>query len=320
MRCPKCGTHNPPEEQLTYCKKCGTELRVVCPRCSADNPGHAEFCGECGLDLHPDRGYERAAGIRKDKDTVIVAGVLKKKPTLSTGMLAAAVGALLIVWIPIVLALKKRAQLNGCQSNLKKLVLAMQAYAQDNGGHAPMASDWTNALLPYIRERNVLICPSRPGKIGYSFNLSLNEMPLAQMTNSGTVIAFFESDAEENASGTQSLWLASPAHARGSNLAFADGTVRQSLTLPSDQYWTVKTKTLQIPAPAPGDASNSPEGAPTSGAPESGVSSASTPTPATPASPGPPDASGGNVGASSATPINPPSPAPPSPAPPSSVP
>ncbi|HEY0073600.1 MAG TPA: zinc ribbon domain-containing protein [Abditibacteriaceae bacterium] len=306
MRCPKCGTNNPPEEQLTYCKKCGTELRTVCPRCSADNPGNAEHCSDCGLDLHPDRGHERAAGIRKDKDTVIVAGVLKKKPTFSAGMLAAAVVALIIVWIPIFMVLKKRSQLQGCQGNLKKLALAMQAYARDNGGHAPTASDWTAALLPYVQDRNTLICPARPGKFGYSFNLGLNEAPLAQITNSGTVIAFFESDAEENSSGTQNLWLASSVHARGNNLAFADGTVRQSLTPPADQYWSVKSKTPQMPAPTPADASSSsPQGAPTSAIPDSGLSSGSPSAPVIPTvmPPTVPDGAG-----SSATPINPPPP------------
>ena len=249
MRCPKCGTNNPPEEQLTYCKKCGTELRTICPRCSADNPGNAEHCNECGLDLHPDLGHERMAGIRKDKDTVIVAGVLKKKPTISAGMLAFAIGALVVVWIPIIMAMKKRSQLNGCQSNLKKLALAMQAYARDNGGHAPTASDWTASLLPYVRDRNVFICPTRPGKVGYSFNLNMNEVPLTELTNAGTLIAFFESDVEENVSGSQTLWLASPVHSRGNNLAFADGTVRQALTTPPDQYWSVKMKSSPSPPP-----------------------------------------------------------------------
>jgi prepilin-type processing-associated H-X9-DG protein len=253
-------------------------LRTVCPRCSADNPGNAEHCNECGLDLHPDRGHERAAGIRKDKDTVIVAGVLKKKPTLSAGMLAAAVGALIIVWIPVVLALKKRSQFKGCQSNLKKLSLAMQVYARDNGGHAPTASDWTPALLPYLRDRNVLICPSRPGKIGYAFNLALNEVPLAQITNTGVVIAFFEGgDGKENANGFQSQWLASSAHSRGSNLAFADGTVRQSLSVPAAQYWTPKMKVQPtLPSGPGGDPTTDSSGSPGS-TPETMPSSAPLP-------------------------------------------
>ena len=250
MRCPGCGTINPPEEQLTYCKKCGTELRVVCPRCSADNPGHAEHCGECGLELHPDRGHERAAGIRVDTDTDIVAGVLKKRPTLSTGMIAAGFGVLLVIWIPIFSALRKKAQLTGCQSNLKKIAMAMQVYARDNGGHAPTGYEWSTQLLPYVKDRNSLMCPSRPGKVGYAFNLNLNEAPVAQINNSGTLIAFFETGSEKAASGTQNLWLARAAHSKGNNVVFVDGTVKQTRNVPPDQFWQAQIGSAPV-APAP---------------------------------------------------------------------
>ncbi len=249
MRCPNCGTNNPPEEQLTYCKKCGAELRTICPRCNADNPSDAEHCSDCGLELHPDRGHERIAGIRVEPDTDFIPAVLKKRPTLSTGMLGVALGVLVIVWIPIFLTLKKRAQFTGCQSNLKNLAMAMQAYAQDNEGHAPTADDWPTLLLRYVPDRKALECPSRPGHIGYAFNLGMSEAPLSHLNNSGSLIAFFETGDEKNLSGTQLMWLNPPAHSRGNNVVFADGTVRQALKAPIDQFWQAKVATLPQPAP-----------------------------------------------------------------------
>lgn len=278
MRCPKCGTYNSPEEQRTYCKKCGTELRVVCPRCSADNPGDAEHCNECGLELHPDRGHERAAGIRVDPNTAIIGGVLKQRPTFSTGMLAVAVGVLIVVWIPVFLSLKKRQQFVGCQSHLRQLAVAMQAYAHDTGGNAPSAYDWSTSLMPYMRDRNVLQCPSRPDKVGYGFNLNLNEVTLSRLNNAGTLIAFFEARGEKTISGTQTLWLTTPAHSKGNNLVFVDGTVRQSLNTPSDNFWSAASATAPpTPTPAPAqDKSSNTSNAPSGHSPATSQNSADT--------------------------------------------
>lgn len=177
-----------------------------------------------------------------------------ERPTLSTGMYAAALGVLLVIWIPIFLALKKKAQFTGCQSNLKKIAMAMQVYARDNGGHAPTAYEWSTQLLPYVKDSNTLVCPSRPGKIGYAFNLGLNEAPMAQINNSGTLIAFFETGSAKVASGTQNLWLAQPAHSKGNNVVFVDGTVRQSRNAPADQFWQTQiahVPVVPIPESAP---------------------------------------------------------------------
>lgn len=236
MKCPKCGTNNPPEEQLTYCRKCGTELRVVCPRCSADNAGNAEHCTECGLELHPDRGHERAAGIRKDPDLVTVAGVIKK-PTMSGGVLAIGVVTLLIVWFPIVVALRQRAQLNDCQSNLRKLAVALSVYARDSGGVYPDSNDWNESLSPYLRDRNTLACPSRSDKVGYAFNFNLNEFGAGSVPSPSTTIAFFDAKGGENVNGMEEIWLKSAAHWRGNNIVFLNGSTKVLREVPGRQYW-----------------------------------------------------------------------------------
>src|SRR5215470_17520572 len=44
-----CGHENPPSAH--FCDVCGARLPMPCPRCSAINRGHANFCSNCGIDL-----------------------------------------------------------------------------------------------------------------------------------------------------------------------------------------------------------------------------------------------------------------------------
>ncbi len=65
MRCPKCGADNP--DYAIYCGSCSEELPEVsaipagprtCPKCRRENPQGQKFCGDCGasLDLEPSEG------------------------------------------------------------------------------------------------------------------------------------------------------------------------------------------------------------------------------------------------------------------------
>ncbi len=47
MKCLKCQTENP--EGKKFCRKCGIEMVVVCPRCGAKLQADDTFCGDCGL-------------------------------------------------------------------------------------------------------------------------------------------------------------------------------------------------------------------------------------------------------------------------------
>jgi prepilin-type processing-associated H-X9-DG protein len=249
--------------------------------------------------LHPDRGHERVAGIHIEPDTDIIPEVFKKPPTISTGVLAAGIGALILVWLPIFVTLKKRAQFTGCQSNLRQIALAMQAYAQDNDGNAPEAYNWEGCLMPYLKDRNALICPARPGKVGYAFNLNLNEAPLSHLNNSGTLIAFFEADGGKSLSGTQGAWLNKLVHSKGNNLVFVDGSVRASVKPPANNFWGAKIAMPPTPTPVPA--------APNAGAPigSSGVTSSGVPQVSSEAAPVNPPI---NPLPPGATPTNPPAP------------
>jgi membrane protease subunit (stomatin/prohibitin family) len=48
IKCPKCGTMNPPTNK--FCSECGTKFEAdkKCPKCGANVPGGSKFCPECG--------------------------------------------------------------------------------------------------------------------------------------------------------------------------------------------------------------------------------------------------------------------------------
>ena len=49
MKCPKCEAENP--ESAKFCGECGTKLEKVCPNCQHPNPPQFKFCNECGQNL-----------------------------------------------------------------------------------------------------------------------------------------------------------------------------------------------------------------------------------------------------------------------------
>jgi len=58
MKCPKCGADNP--DYAFYCGKCASELprkpptkTPGCPNCAKENPEGQRFCGNCGARLEP---------------------------------------------------------------------------------------------------------------------------------------------------------------------------------------------------------------------------------------------------------------------------
>ena len=49
MKCPKCQAENPDEAK--FCGKCATKLEVACPQCGKSNSPDNSFCIECAHDL-----------------------------------------------------------------------------------------------------------------------------------------------------------------------------------------------------------------------------------------------------------------------------
>jgi membrane protease subunit (stomatin/prohibitin family) len=66
IKCPKCGTMNPPNAK--FCSECGTKFEAdkKCPKCGANVPAGSKFCPECGNPMGtkkcPNCGAEVPAG------------------------------------------------------------------------------------------------------------------------------------------------------------------------------------------------------------------------------------------------------------------
>jgi len=62
-----------------------------------------------------------------------------------------------------------------CMMNAKQLALGCLMYAADYDDVFKFkATGWTNAIMPYIKNKAILTCPlDKPGTISYSFNTSL---------------------------------------------------------------------------------------------------------------------------------------------------
>ncbi len=117
---------------------------------------------------------------------------MKKGFTLIELLVVIAIIAILAaILFPVFARAREKARQSSCLSNVKQIMLAVMQYAQDYDETLPVASHWTTndnhlpsntytywyeALEPYIKNDQVLKCPSQPrgnpaaGTPGYGWN------------------------------------------------------------------------------------------------------------------------------------------------------
>lgn len=115
-----------------------------------------------------------------------------------------------------------------CLSNVKNLALAVQMYLEDNDDTFPRADAWCDSLEDYLRNWEVLQCPSvqdraREPACDFAFNRSLDGANLSDVADPAATVAIFESDIGWNAAGDPRNLPVAPRHLRGDNYALADG-------------------------------------------------------------------------------------------------
>jgi len=82
----------------------------------------------------------------------------------------AIIAILAAILFPIYLTAKRKAKLTKCMGNMAQIGKAMMMYADDHGGALPFAwceenwviwyrGTWRERIQPYVKSRNVLICP-----------------------------------------------------------------------------------------------------------------------------------------------------------------
>ena len=60
---------------------------------------------------------------------------------------------------------RQKANQTICHSNLKQISLALQQYVQDHDSKYPKAVVWEESVMPYVKNQQVLRCPSDPREL-----------------------------------------------------------------------------------------------------------------------------------------------------------
>ena len=103
-------------------------------------------------------------------------------------------------------------------------------YAADNDDRCPPASEWMDAIYPYMRIRSVYVDPTlikpKSDEYGYAFYRPASYVGYENVTNTNEVpIVFQSSDLRWNATGDLSR-LGKRWRNGGSTVAFMDGHAR----------------------------------------------------------------------------------------------
>ena len=111
-----------------------------------------------------------------------------------------------------------------CLSNVKSLNLGMLMYLQDFDDRFPPASQWGDAVYPYIRNRGLFKCPQATSPYGYAFNKSLDRLFQKMIKDDKASITLFEANATSiNAFGGKGMLVQEPRHDNKNVFGFADG-------------------------------------------------------------------------------------------------
>ena len=193
----------------------------------------------------------------------------------------AIIAILAAILFPVFARAREKARAISCLSNLKQLGVGIMMYAQDydecvmpgnlcnNGDHVQhWWSDPNGRIQPYVKNTQILVCPSDPSGIGYGYNYNLNNggdsgttgcysaggRPLAKFTRPADtgVLADADVGCRYPGNGGSSLWGWHPAgynmcggvsgrHNDGANITFADGHAKwlnKDKFAPGTTLWT----------------------------------------------------------------------------------
>jgi prepilin-type N-terminal cleavage/methylation domain-containing protein/prepilin-type processing-associated H-X9-DG protein len=197
----------------------------------------------------------------------------------------AIIAILAAILFPVFAKAREKARQTSCLSNMKQLGLAHMMYAQDyderlvplaNGGVGVARNPWTIHIQPYIKNHQLMVCPSQSMQAvdynnttlrcsyGVSYNNLASDDTSAGELGAGRALAAIDSPADavmltevENTDGRTMYWYYSPKlynwgigtfpyngiaypgrHNGGNNVAFCDGHAKWiSLSTMMDRSW-----------------------------------------------------------------------------------
>jgi len=118
----------------------------------------------------------------------------------------AIIAILAAILFPVFAKAREKARQSSCASNLKQLNLAILQYAQDYDETTPArwfagGGHWFEVCQPYVKNRQLEICPStRQRSIGYAEN-NINRVPLALFQSPAETVSICDIKMCNNAAG-----------------------------------------------------------------------------------------------------------------------
>jgi len=102
--------------------------------------------------------------------------------------------AMMAILAPVLANAKEKALQTACMSNVRQLTLAAHMYMHDAEGALP-GETWAEQLFPYLKNRQLLRCPSRPDlPVGYAMNEKLLGAWKADIKRPTETVLLFESN------------------------------------------------------------------------------------------------------------------------------
>jgi hypothetical protein len=132
---------------------------------------------------------------------------------------AIALGVLLLVGVGVLLSVfgpspgRIASPAGDCQRNLKLVGLAMIMYAVDYDEVLPNSATWRDAIVPYLKYEEALVCPGSGRADSYEMNPYLSQVHLGAIPNPSQTPMVYDAGFPEG----------KPPHLEGWSVCFADG-------------------------------------------------------------------------------------------------
>jgi len=135
------------------------------------------------------------------------------------------IAALASITFPVSSRSRAKARSASCLSNVKQICLALLMYTEDNHNLLPPHEGWTDAIFPYTRNNQILICPEDPERTlpGYDFSPALAGTDLKSIKQPATTVMVYE--AKDGRPVKR--------HNDGLVVGYADGHVKWEKDLPA---------------------------------------------------------------------------------------
>jgi prepilin-type processing-associated H-X9-DG protein len=113
---------------------------------------------------------------------------------------------------------RTKARTASCMSNVKQLALGHLMFAQDHQQTFPNSATWKDEVMPYIKNRQILVCPgSNRGEGSYEMNPQLSNMKLERILRPAETPLIYDAGFPHG----------DPPHPDGWVVAFADGHAKR---------------------------------------------------------------------------------------------